>query len=78
MSDEPQRDRITAYLHTWRHIRPVTTGHTLQQKNLPPGPEYGIILNRLRAARLDGIIGNDAEEADYLETLIKDVYRDRT
>jgi len=73
-----QRERIIDYMNIWRHIRPVTTGHTLQQKNLPPGPEYGMILSRLRAARLDGEVNTDAEEADYLETLIEDVYRDRT
>ena len=77
MGDDTQRQRITDYLKIWQHIKPTTTGHTLQQKNLPPGPEYGIILKRLRAARLDGVVTDDAEERDLLEKLIEDLYRDR-
>ncbi|MBC8170228.1 MAG: CBS domain-containing protein, partial [Anaerolineae bacterium] len=61
---------IQQYLSTWRHIRPITTGHTLKALGLPPGPLYRSVLDRLRIARLNGEIQTDAEETALLQTLI--------
>ncbi|PJF22035.1 MAG: hypothetical protein CUN56_08070, partial [Phototrophicales bacterium] len=65
-----RRERIQQYIETWRHISPITTGHTLKSKGLPPGPRYRAILERLRDARLDGEIQTDEQENALLEQLI--------
>jgi tRNA nucleotidyltransferase (CCA-adding enzyme) len=58
------------YLITWRQIKPYTTGYTLQQRGLPPGPRYREILSRLRAAWLDGEVTTEEEELKLLSTLL--------
>jgi tRNA nucleotidyltransferase (CCA-adding enzyme) len=65
------RDHVRAYTTEWRHIRPTTTGHTLKAMGLPPGPAYRRILERLRAARLDGEVTTDEAEAALLNRLIQ-------
>lgn len=47
-------DKIERYLYEWRHIRGEVTGEELLALGLPEGPEVGDLLDRLRAARLDG------------------------
>jgi tRNA nucleotidyltransferase (CCA-adding enzyme) len=64
------RERIERYLQVWRHTRPITTGSTLKGLGLPPGPRYKILLERLRAARIDGKVITEEDEAQFLETLI--------
>ncbi|MDZ4763464.1 MAG: CBS domain-containing protein [Chloroflexota bacterium] len=56
------RARIRSYAHEWQYLRPVTTGDTLRKMGLKPGRCYGIILEQLRTARLDGDIHTDADE----------------
>lgn len=54
--------QITAYLTTYRTVKPVLTGKELKSFALPPGPLYSIILARLTEARLDGEVSSEAEE----------------
>jgi len=61
---------LSEYLGTWRHIRPVTTGHDLKALGVPPGPAYGRILGRLRAARIDGVVKDPTEEHRLLHALL--------
>lgn len=63
--------RIQTYLTTWRKIEPHTDGEILKKLGVPPGPQYASILRELRAARLDGIINNDEQEEEYLQTLLQ-------
>jgi len=70
IEDQAARDRIFKYASTWRHMRSATTGHTLRELGLEPGPCYRRLLERLRAARLDGEVGSDHEEDLLLKTLI--------
>lgn len=70
------RERIARYMTEWRHIQPVTTGHTLRDLGVPPGPCYSVILKKLRKARLDGEISSDAEEQALLQTLIDEECHD--
>ena len=58
------------YFMIWRNIKPFTTGYTLQQRGLEPGPKFKEILTRLRAAWLDGEVGNEEEENLLLERLL--------
>jgi tRNA nucleotidyltransferase (CCA-adding enzyme) len=65
------RQRIQQYALAWRSVRPKTDGRALQARGLKPGPCYGVILARLRAARLDGDIATDAEEDRLLDHLLE-------
>lgn len=64
------RERIATFALTWRHVQPITTGHTLRQQGVPPGPAYSAILWRLRAAWLDGEIASASDEARLLPAII--------
>lgn len=65
------RKAIQDYATKWRYVRTATTGHTLNALGLPPGPCYGRLLDRLRAARLDGEVRTDDEEQKLLNRLIQ-------
>ncbi|MEJ5200500.1 MAG: polynucleotide adenylyltransferase, partial [Anaerolineae bacterium] len=56
------RRYLDQYQRRWRHVRPELGGDDLRRLGLPPGRIYSQILNRLRAARLDGAISSRAEE----------------
>jgi tRNA nucleotidyltransferase (CCA-adding enzyme) len=58
------------YLSIWRHIKPHTTGDDLIARGLPPGPRYGEILTRLRAAWLDGEVKDKEQELQLLDGMI--------
>jgi tRNA nucleotidyltransferase (CCA-adding enzyme) len=53
---------LSAYLTTYRHVKPSLTGHALKKMGLKPGPLYGKILDRLLDARLDGEVKSEAGE----------------
>jgi tRNA nucleotidyltransferase (CCA-adding enzyme) len=57
------------YLSSWRHVRPALTGDDLLGMGLPPGPELGKTLSRLRAARLDGRITTRHDELEIVRGL---------
>jgi hypothetical protein len=58
------------YLSFWRHIKPRTTGDDLKTRGLMPGPRYGEILAKLRAAWLDGDVRSDREEEEMLKAML--------
>ncbi len=60
------------YFTIWRNVKPFTSGYTLQQRGLEPGPKYKEILNRLRAAWLDGEVQREEEEKKLLEKLLSE------
>lgn len=64
------RKKIDTYALEWRHVRPTSDGTVLKARGLQPGPAYGPILAALRAAWLDGEIGNPEEESALLDKLI--------
>jgi hypothetical protein len=63
------------YLTTWRHVKPKTTGNTLQALGLAVGPDYQMILTSLRNAWLDGKVKNPNEEKQLLESLVASISR---
>jgi tRNA nucleotidyltransferase (CCA-adding enzyme) len=65
-------ERIQRYMLEWRHIQAISNGHTLRTLGLPSGPCYGLILKRLRTARLDGEVRDDTGEQSLLQSLIHD------
>ena len=58
------------YFTIWRDVKPFTSGYTLQQRGLEPGPRYAEILRRLRAAWLDGEVQTEEEEKALLDSLL--------
>lgn len=70
LPDGPERRQLSCYLETWRHIKPKTDGHTLEKRGLIPGPQYKVILRRLRDAWLDGEVKSLEEEKSLLDGLI--------
>ena len=55
----------------WRWVRPHTTGEDLKALGLPPGPRYKTLLDRLRAARLDGDVSTAEQEHTLLQRLLR-------
>jgi len=68
--DEKTKDIFFKYLSEWRHVKPQITGEDLKQRGLEPGPKYGEILRRLRAAWLDGEITSTEHESKLLNELL--------
>jgi tRNA nucleotidyltransferase (CCA-adding enzyme) len=66
----PLGKKLEKFARVWRHVQPLTDGHTLKTKGLRPGPPYTLILTRLRAARLDGKVRTAKQESALLEKLI--------
>ena len=56
------RRRLDRYEREWQHVHPRLTGDDLRKLGLPPGRIYRAVLDRLRAALLDGMIATRAEE----------------
>lgn len=61
---------LEKYILKWKNISPYTTGDDLKKRGLPPGRLYQKILQRLRAAWLDGEINRPEEEKALLEKII--------
>jgi len=59
------------YFMIWRSIKPYTTGYSLKQRGLEPGPQFKVILTRLRAAWLDEEVQTEEEEKVLLADLLK-------
>lgn len=61
---------LDRYVGEWRWVNPAITGDDLRQLGIPPGPLYGQILDRLLAARLDGLVVDEAGERRLLAELL--------
>ncbi len=67
---------IRDYLCDWRYRRPTTDGALLKRMGFAPGAWMGAVLDRLRAARIDGEIERDEEEAALRARLISELERE--
>ncbi|GAB4472898.1 MAG: CBS domain-containing protein [Anaerolineae bacterium] len=67
------RERIVEYATRLRHIRPTITGEDLIARGLKPGPHFKDILERLRGARLNGVVASDEEERALLERILNEL-----
>ncbi len=65
------RVMLESYLSKWKDMKPVTNGHDLKARGVPPGPKYRQILSRLRAAWVNGEVETAEEEAKLLATLLE-------
>jgi tRNA nucleotidyltransferase (CCA-adding enzyme) len=62
---------IDSYQRDWRKVRTSLNGNDLLDMGLKAGPQIGLLLDRLLAARLDGEIRDDEEERKLLEVLVE-------
>ncbi len=53
---------LQEYSEDLRHVRPEITGEKLLDMGVPKGPSVGRILERLREARMDGLVSNEEDE----------------
>lgn len=61
-----------AYLTIYRDVRPLISGRDLMAAlNLPPGPKIKTALDKIRSARLDGLVTTQAEEIEYIRRLLE-------
>lgn len=74
--EQVARQTIDRYLSEWRWVEPTVDGHTLRSMELPPGPAYRRILERLRDAWLDREITNEKEERYLLTRLVEQAKQD--
>ncbi len=66
---ESVKRQVSAYLTTYRHVKPALTGRDLQAMGLKPGPLYRKILDALLDARLNGDVNTEAEERELAKRL---------
>lgn len=66
------RERLARFVTEWRALRPVIDGNALKMRGLKPGPCFTPILNRLRAARLDGEVNDLAGEEALLNRMLEE------
>jgi len=59
---EMVKERLQMYLTRWRHARTSLNGVGLQDMGIPAGPKVGEILDRLREAKLDGLVKTREDE----------------
>jgi len=69
---ESAKRQVSAYLTTYRRVKPSVTGNELKALGVRPGPLYGTILARLTEARLDGDVKSDVEERNLVERLVEE------
>jgi len=62
---------LDEYISRWRNIHAFATGDTLRAHGLQPGPNFQVILSRLRNAWLDGELKTAADEELLLSELLK-------
>ncbi|MBN1430100.1 MAG: CBS domain-containing protein [Anaerolineae bacterium] len=72
-ASETAREAIDDYANRLRHITTTVDGTMLKDRGLKPGPRFGVILRRLRAARLDEEIETPEQEEAMLAHLIAEM-----
>ena len=60
--DESIRGRCTSYYHHHRHLRLAIDGRTLKELEIPEGPVYGKILDKVLSMKINGEIATPEEE----------------
>jgi hypothetical protein len=69
-SQEAVKRYVSLYLTRLRLVRCGLDGAALKALGLMPGPDFGRIMDRLLAARLDGEVSSDDEERALVSELI--------
>ena len=67
--DEASSGLALRYLNEWRHVKTRLNGRDLARLGVPQGPRVGLLLERLRNARIDGEISTREEEEAFVRRL---------
>ena len=67
--DEASSGLALRYLNEWRHVKPRLNGRDLARLGIPQGPRVGLLLERLRNARIEGEISTREEEKAFVRRL---------
>jgi tRNA nucleotidyltransferase (CCA-adding enzyme) len=66
---ESVKRQVSAFLTTYRNVKPILTGDDLKAMGLRPGPQFKKILGQLLDARLNGEVRTEAEERELVRRL---------
>ncbi len=69
--DEASSGLALRYLNEWRHVKPRLNGRDLARLGVPEGPRVGLLLERLRDARIMGEVSTREEEKAFIRRLAK-------
>lgn len=69
-ASEPTCNQAVRYLRHWRYVKPSLDGHALLALGAQPGPRLGEVLQRLRAAKLDGEVRSRQDEEKMARRLL--------
>ena len=67
--DEASSGLVLRYLNEWRHVKPRLNGRDLARLGVPQGPRVGLLLERLRDARIKGEVSTREEEEALVRRL---------
>ena len=67
--DEASSGLALRYLNEWRHVKPRLNGRDLARLGIPQGPRVGLLLERLRDARIMGEVSTMEEEEALVRRL---------
>lgn len=65
-----KQQEVIQYLDGWKKIRAKIDGDFLRNLGLKPGPEFQVIINKLKTARIDGVVLSDMDEQEYLKQIL--------
>jgi tRNA nucleotidyltransferase (CCA-adding enzyme) len=65
------RQRLDLYEHELSEVSTCIDGYYLRSLDVPPGPIYGEILDRVQDALLDGRIDTVEEEQELAKSLVR-------
>jgi len=65
------KEKVDLYLKELKNIKIHTTGETLINLGLKPGPAFGEILRKLLKARINGEIFSEEEEKEFLKKILR-------
>lgn len=71
LENGPIAELVERYYCEWRHVKTAVNGDDLRAMQLKPGPEFGLWLQQLLAARLDGQVHTRAEELALLADIMR-------
>ncbi len=71
LAPKPVAAVLDRYINEWQHITPRLTGDDLRALGLPPGPQYRLLLDTLRDARLEGRLESRADEVAFVHAWLE-------
>ncbi len=71
LEDDPLGDQLDRFYSEWRFVKASISGEDLRGLGLSPGPSFAYYLDRLLAARLDGLVEDDEQERLLLAQMIE-------